>query len=88
MDYYTNMEQVQMKQKEFILNAENKIQELEQKLSDDTIIIISADHGHKDIEKAYTLLDYPEIQECLIMPPSLESRVVTFWVKRKYEKRV
>lgn len=72
--------------KEFILNAENKIQELEQKLSDDTIIIISADHGHKDIEKAYTLLDYPEIQECLIMPPSLESRVVTFWVKENMRK--
>ena len=77
--------------KEFILDAENKIQELEQKLSDDTIIIISADHGHKDIEKAYTLLDYPEIQECLIMPPSLESRVVTFWVKenmiKEFEER-
>ena len=72
--------------KEFILDAENKIQELEQKLSDDTIIIISADHGHKDIEKAYTLLDYPEIQECLIMPPSLESRVVTFWVKENMRK--
>ena len=52
-----------------------------EKLGDDTIVIISADHGHRDIEKAYTLLDYPEIQECLIMPASLESRVVAFWVK-------
>ena len=48
---------------------------------EDTLLIISADHGHKDIEKAYTLLDYPEIQECLIMPAYLESRVLTFWVK-------
>lgn len=67
--------------KEFILYSEQKIEELRKKLSDDTIIIISADHGHKDIEKAYTILDYPEINECLIMPISLESRVVTFWVK-------
>lgn len=67
--------------KEFIQNTENKIQELCSKLDDDTILIISADHGHKDIENIYTLLDYPKIQECLIMPPSLESRSLTFWVK-------
>lgn len=67
--------------KEFLMEAENKIKDMCDKMSDDTILIITADHGHKDIEKAYTLLDYPEIQECLIMPASLESRVLTFWVK-------
>ena len=50
-------------------------------IRDDTIVIISADHGHKDIEKVYSILDYSEIQECLIMPPSLESRAIAFWVK-------
>ena len=67
--------------KNFILYAENKIQEMCNNFDEDTLLIISADHGHKDIEKAYTLLDYPEIQECLIMPAYLESRVLTFWVK-------
>ena len=67
--------------KEFLMDAENKIKEMCNKMDSDTVLIISADHGHKDIEKAYTLLDYPEIQECLIMPASLESRVLTFWVK-------
>ena len=52
--------------KEFLMEAENKIKDMCDKMSDDTILIITADHGHKDIEKAYTLLDYPEIQECLI----------------------
>lgn len=66
---------------EFIQDTENKIKEMCDKLSKDTIVIISADHGHKDIEKAYSILDYPEIQECLILPPSLESRTVAFWVK-------
>lgn len=72
--------------KNFIEEAEEKIQNMYNNLPNDTILIISADHGHKDIEKAYTLLDYPEIQECLIMPPSLESRVVTFWVKENMRK--
>ena len=67
--------------KEFVLSAEKKIQEMCEKFDEDTLLIISADHGHKDIEKSYTLLDYPEIQECLIMPATLESRVLTFWVK-------
>lgn len=77
--------------KDFIVEAEAKIKEMCEKLPEDTIIIISADHGHKDIEKSYSTLDYPEIQECLILPPSLESRVLSFWVKEdmkeEFEKR-
>lgn len=75
--YGTTSEEVQ----NFIIDAENKIQNMCENFDEDTLLIISADHGHKDIEKSYTLLDYPEIQECLIMPASLESRVLTFWVK-------
>ena len=72
--------------KEFILSTERKVEELVQKLPDDTLLFISADHGHKDIEKAYSLLEYPEIQECLYMPVSLESRVVSFFVKDDMKK--
>ncbi|MBR3614782.1 MAG: alkaline phosphatase family protein [Clostridia bacterium] len=75
--YGTTSEEV----KTFVKDTENKLEEMCNNFDDDTILIISADHGHKDIEKAYTLLDYPEIQECLIMPAYLESRVLTFWVK-------
>lgn len=67
----------------FVKETEEKIEKMVQSFDEDTILIISADHGHKDIEKAYTLLDYPEIQECLIMPASLESRALTFWVKEE-----
>ena len=66
---------------DMIKMAEKQIQEMCNKLLDDTIVIISADHGHKDINKVYSILDYPEIQDCLIMPPSLESRAIAFWVK-------
>ncbi len=72
--------------KEFIKDAEKKIEEMSKKIDADTILIISADHGHKDIEKSYTLLDYPEIQECLILPAYLESRVLTFWVKENMKE--
>ncbi len=72
--------------KEFIISAEEKIEKMCEKLPEDCLVIISADHGHKDIEKAHTLLDYPEILDCLIMPASLESRVVGFWVKEEMRK--
>ena len=67
--------------KSFVLETEEKIKNMKNNLPEDTLVIISADHGHKNIDKTYTLLDYPEIYECLIMPPTLESRALTFWVK-------
>lgn len=72
--------------KNFIKDTEAKIEKMCNELPNDSILIISADHGHKNIEKAYTLLDYPEILECLIIPPSLESRVIAFWVKENMKK--
>lgn len=69
--------------KEYLLDVEKKIEAFVNELPEDTILIISADHGHKNIEKAYTFLDYPEILECLITPPALESRFVSFWVKEE-----
>lgn len=76
---------------DYIKETEQKIEKMCKELDEDTIVIISADHGHKNIEKAYTMLDYPEIQECLILPPSLESRTVAFWVKedmrRQFEEK-
>ena len=80
--YGTDSEEV----KKFIMDTENKIKEMCEKMDEDTLLIISADHGHKNIEKAYTLLDYPEIQECLIIPASLESRVLSFWVKEEMKE--
>lgn len=72
--------------KEFVVETEKKIKNMCDNLNDDTIIIISADHGHKDIEKSYSILDYPVLQKCLLMPPSLESRCITFWVKENMKE--
>lgn len=47
----------------------------------DTLVIISADHGHIDVDKDVFLEDIPELSECLLRPPSIESRAVSFFVK-------
>ena len=68
--------------KDFILNSEKYIQDMCNKLiNSNTLVIVSADHGHKDIENTYSILDLPELQDYMIMPPSLESRAITFWIK-------
>ena len=68
--------------KEFVLDTEKKIENLYNKLLDtNTLLMISADHGHKDIEKVYDILYMEDIQDCLMLPPSIESRCTTFWVK-------
>lgn len=47
----------------------------------DTLLIVTADHGLRgDMQPAY-VSKIPEILECLIMPPSIESRAATFFVK-------
>lgn len=70
--------------KEFVLDAEKKIENLYHKLLDtNTLLLISADHGHKDIEKTYDILQMEDIQDCLILPPSIESRCTAFWVKEE-----
>ena len=76
--------------KEFVLDAQKHIEKLCADLKEsNTLIIVTADHGHKDIEKVYNIVDMDEIQDCIYMPPSLESRAVTFWVKEdKKEKFV
>lgn len=74
--------------KQFILNAEKEIKKMKEDLKDtDTLVIVSADHGHKDIEKVYNIIELEEIQDCLIMPASLESRAVTFWVKEDKKEK-
>ena len=66
--------------KNMVLSAQDCIEKMCKEL-ENTLVIISADHGHKDINTSYSILDYPEIQDCLIMPPSFEQRVLNFWVK-------
>lgn len=49
-------------------------------------MIVSADHGHQNISESIDILELEEIQDCLIIPPTLESRMVGFFVKDNRRK--
>ena len=49
---------------------------------EDTLFLITADHGHMDTEYV-VLQDYPAICDCLVRLPSLEPRVLNFFVKEE-----
>lgn len=66
--------------KEFIIDAEEKIEKLSNEL-EDTLIIVTADHGHKDIKNAYTTIDDEELFDMYLMPPALESRSIAYYIK-------
>ena len=48
---------------------------------EDTILIITADHGLID-SKGVALEDYPELLNCLVRLPSIEPRALNFFVKK------
>lgn len=66
--------------------AKASIREIEleiEKLSlslEDTLLIITADHGHIDSD-GVTITDYPKILECLVRMPSMEPRALNLFVK-------
>ena len=47
----------------------------------DTFFLISADHGLADMAEYIQLQDVPQIDECLLMPPSIESRAASLFAK-------
>lgn len=62
--------------KNVLNDIEINLKELTTNLKD-SIIIISADHGAVDVEEVY-INEIADINDCLAMPPSIESRFVTF----------
>lgn len=74
--------------KKFINETEKYFEKLIDNLKGtNTLLLISADHGHIDIKEKISILELPEIQDCLIMPPFLESRMISFFVKEEKKKK-
>ena len=48
---------------------------------DDTLIIVTADHGLIDIDRWINIYDYPSVTDCLRRYPTIESRAMSFFVK-------
>ncbi len=70
---------------DIILELEKKCKEAFLELND-TLIFITADHGHIDVNNKF-LPDYPSIWECLERLPTLEARAVNFFVKPEKEEQ-
>ncbi len=65
--------------KQTLRELEKQVETLADKLTD-TLLIITADHGHMD-SKGVCILDYPEICDCLVRMPSIEPRALNLFVK-------
>lgn len=66
---------------------EEYLEDVEQKLSEftsdmkDTLLVVTADHGHHSTEMSQ-LEDHPELIDCLERMPSIEPRMISFFVKK------
>lgn len=65
--------------KAVLRDQEVQVQQLCARLTD-TLLIVTADHGHLNSEGA-AIEEYPKITECLVRMPSIEPRAVNFFIK-------
>lgn len=72
--------------KSTVRGLEKAVEELAARLSD-TLLIITADHGHIDSPKA-VVTDYPDIMECLVRMPSIEPRCLNLFVKGGMDEKL
>lgn len=68
--------------KQLILELNIKLEEFSKKIDDDTLVIVTADHGHYDVLEI-NLYGYPKILSMLERLPSIEPRCATFFVKKE-----
>lgn len=71
------------KAKKILLETEEAVQKLSAALSD-TLLIVTADHGHIDLEEEIYIDDYPLLKNMLRHPLSFEDRVVSVFVKEAF----
>ena len=66
-----------------VVNAlEKRIDAFASTLPEDTLLFITADHGHMEGVN-HCITDYPEIKDCLVRPFTIEPRALNFFVKEE-----
>ncbi len=69
--------------KMLLRDMERQIEIALKQIHNETDVLITADHGHTDIESLF-IDDVPELLDCLLHPLSLESRCVSMFIKSEY----
>ena len=69
---------------ELMISLEKKLEDFAPGL-DDTLLLITADHGHMTSTN-YCINDYPELTKCLVRMPAIEPRTLNFFVKEEYRE--
>lgn len=67
------------KTRSVLKTLEDKVKQMCEQL-EDTLLIITADHGHVD-GRNVCITDYPEVARCLVRMPSIEPRALNLFVK-------
>lgn len=63
-----------------------ELEELQKKLPEDTLLIVTADHGHVDINYI-DLEEYPELVATFEKYPTIESRAMSFYIKEEQKEK-
>ena len=71
--------------KELLSQLEEQVRSLSEQLTD-TLIIVTADHGHMD-SQGVAITDYPTLMECLVRMPSIEPRALNLFVKEEKKEQ-
>lgn len=68
-------------------DIEVQVEEFAERLPENTLLLITADHGHINSPKA-VITDYPDIMECLVRMPSIEPRCSNLFIKEGMDDRL
>ena len=66
--------------KTLLRDMEQKVEKALEKIVNKTDVLITADHGHRLLEHLF-LTDFPDIEQSLLHPISIEARAVSLFVK-------
>ena len=69
-----------------VLEMDKILSQLQGEL-DSTLMIVTADHGQVEVQREIFLDDYPDLMDCLLMPPSMEVRAASLFVKASQTER-
>ena len=71
--------------RQILRSLEAAVEELCARL-EDTLVVVTADHGHRNGRGA-ALTDYPSLMECLERLPAIEPRALNFFLKKGKEEQ-